>query len=91
MEKEIKAECSSASSDVGLVDMICMGMTFNMPAHKPSRSRPKMQIVSHARIRTVSFSNIKSSPPSQSKFGEAPNHTVSGSTITKALLACLTI
>ena len=37
-----------------------MGTTINFPDHRPSYSRPKIQIVSHVRILAVPLSNINS-------------------------------
>ena len=60
-EERNEGRCSSASSEVGLADRICMDMTFNIPAHKSSYSRPKMQIVSYVRIQAVPLSHVNSS------------------------------
>ena len=88
-KKGMKEGCSSVSSEVGLAGRICMGMTFNIPAHNPFYSRPKMQIVSHARIRAVSFSNINSSRSVTVDSGEVSNHAVSGSTNTRGIASVL--
>ena len=69
-----------------------MGMMISFPDHRPSYSRPKIQIVSHVRIQAVPLSNINGRHfVAVGVCWENRSLLFQGARIPEPMLPCLTI